>query len=137
LFIRISKDVAAMPETIVLQGIGFFYRLPGVDRLHVLNLLSRPEPLQDEAAIASYLDAGVVFAATPGVEEDPLIPGTPFAGALHIRTDGRYAWPQTLSYWVRKHHVALPDPFLEYIRGAGYRIPSSINPEKLVLPPMC
>ena len=126
-----------MSETVILQGVGFFYRLPDIDRLHILNLLRCPEPLHDEAAIATYLDAGVVIAVIPGLETDPLIVGTPFAGALHLRTDGRYAWPQTLSYWLRKHHLMLPDPFLEYVRGAAYRIPTHIDPKKCILPLMC
>lgn len=126
-----------MSDKVFLQGVGFYYRLPELDRLHILQLLAQTEPVHDEEAIARYLESGLVIAAVPGVETDLLLPDTPFAGALHIRTDGYYAWPQTLSYWVRRHHILLPEAVLKHIRFSVYRTPSNLNLEKLVLPSMC
>lgn len=116
-----------------LKRIGYYYQLPEADRLHILKLLARQEPLPDEAAIADYLDSGVLFAACPGVEEDPLLPEAPIAGALHVLTDGEYAWPKTLSYWVRRHHLLLPKQFLDHIRRADYQVPNHIDPTSLLV----
>lgn len=116
-----------------LDRLGFFYRLPDVDRVHILTKLSCNEPIQDETAIADYLDSGLLIAVTPGVEDDPLLPDAPFVGPLHVLTDGQYAWPKTLSYWVRRHHFLLPDVFLEHIRCAAYRIPHNLDTGNLVL----
>jgi hypothetical protein len=96
-------------------------------------MLSRSEPIQDETAIADYLDSGLRIAFTPGVETDPILPDAPFAGPLHVLTDGQYAWPKTLSYWVRRHHILLPNVFLEHIRGAAYTIPHNLDTGNLVL----
>ncbi len=122
-----------MSEQVHLQRLGFFYRLPDADRVHVLTLLSRSEPIQDEVAIADYLDSGLRMAYTPGVETDPLLPDEPFAGPIHVLTDGHYAWPKTLSYWVRRHHLLLPEKFLEHIRSAAYQIPQNLDLASLVL----
>jgi hypothetical protein len=122
-----------MADKVHLQRIGFFFQLFDMDRLHVLKLLARSDPIQDEAAIAEYLDSGLRIAFTPGVETDPLLPDGSFAGPLHVLTDGRYAWPKTLSYWVRRHHLLLPDAFLEHIRRAAYRVPTDLDRESLVL----
>jgi hypothetical protein len=122
-----------MSGKVHLKRIGFFYQLPDADRLHILKVLSRSEPMQDEAAIAEYLESGLRIAFTPGVETDPLLPDAPFAGPLHILTDGLYAWPKTLSYWVSKHHLLLPDTFLEHIRSVAYRVPDNLDSGTLVL----
>ncbi|HTU19581.1 MAG TPA: hypothetical protein VMG10_16085 [Gemmataceae bacterium] len=116
-----------------LKRIGYYFQLPEADRLHILKLLARKEPIQDEGAVAEYLDSGVLIAAVPGVEDDPLLPDAPIAGALHVLTDGEYAWPKTLSYWVRQHHLLLPDEFLEHVRHAAYRVPKRLDPAALVL----
>jgi hypothetical protein len=122
-----------MAEKVCLNRIGCFYQLPEADRLHVLKLLASCEPLQDEEGITGYLDSGLLIAHCPGVETDPLLPDAPFAGPLHVLTDGQYAWPKTLSYWVRQHHLRLPDEFLEHIRSAGYRVPAALDPARFVL----
>lgn len=123
-----------MGEKVHLKRIGCYYQLPEADRLHVLNLLAGKEPIPDEAAIADYLDCGLLIAAVPGVEDDPLLPDAPIAGALHVLTDGKYAWPQTLSYWVRQHHVLLPKEFLEHIRGVAYRMADNLERARFLLP---
>lgn len=122
-----------MGEKVQLKRIGYYYQLPEMDRLHILKLLAHKEPLPDEEAIADYLDAGLLIAAVPGVEDDPLLPDAPIAGALHVLTDGEYAWPKTLSYWVRRHHLLLPKEFLEHMRRAAYRLPNHLDPASLLL----
>jgi hypothetical protein len=84
-----------------LERLGFFYRLPEADRVHILTMLSRGEPIQDETAIAEYLDSGLLLAVTPGVEDDPLLPDAPFAGPLHTLTDGRYTIARILGPWCK------------------------------------
>src|SRR5947209_920866 len=122
-----------MVEKVYLKKVGCFYQLPDADRLHILRLLARSEPLEDEAAIAAYLDSGLLIAWCPGIESDPLLPDAPFAGPLHVLTDGEYAWPKTLSYWVRQHHLSLPEEFLDHVRSAAYRVPDKLDAGRLVL----
>lgn len=130
---EMAKVASPIREKVPLKKIGYYYQLPKADQLHILKLLTREEPIPDEAEIADYLDSGLLFAACPGVECDPLLPEAPIAGALHVRTDGEYAWPETLSYWVRRHHLLLPNEFLEHVRRAAYRLPNHLDPANLLL----
>lgn len=40
------------------------------------------------------------------------------------RSDGVWVWPSSLSHYVAKHHVRLPDRLMERIRGREYQIPN-------------
>lgn len=111
----------------ILRRVGFFYELPVVDRIHVLRSLSHPGAVAQEAAVIKYLDSGQLFAAVPGVEDDVLSAERPIIGALHIRTDGCFAWPSTLSYWLKQYHIALPPEFIDHMENNGWSPPTGLD----------
>jgi hypothetical protein len=38
-------------------------------------------------------------------------------------TDGEWLWRDDLAHYVERHHVRLPEDFLESVRANGYQIP--------------
>ena len=122
-----------MQTKILIQRVGFFHLLPIVDRIHVIRTLARPQATAGEAEVIKYLESGHLFAAVPGVEDDVLSPHRPIIGALHIRTDGCFAWPNTLSYWVKQYHISLPQEFLDHMQQCGWRLPSGFTPTGMML----
>lgn len=100
--------------------VGFFFEMPMPERVAVLRAVRRWEPNADEANILKYLEAGALAAAVPGLDEDVLAVPPRIIGPIHIRTDGVWAWPETLAYYVRAYHVALPEEFVEHMRVSGW-----------------
>jgi len=78
---------------------------------------------ENEARIIDYLDNGAVLIASPGVNVDVLAPSRDTIGAAGILTDGVWAWPCELSYYVRKYHVKLPLDFIERMSRTGWQVP--------------
>jgi len=118
---------------VVLQQVGFIHRLPPLDRAHVLGFFAQPTAVADEAAILRYLESGQLYATVPGVEDDPLLDGRPLIGPMHICTDGVFAWPQTLAYWVKTHHVRLPAEFVQHMKVTGWVIPQDLDCTRMTL----
>ena len=63
---------------------------------------------------------------SPGLIPDVFQP-TMLAGARHIRTDGFYAWPDSLAYYVERYQVALPDELEEHMSARGWKVPDDID----------
>jgi hypothetical protein len=89
------------------------------------------QPQPDEDRIAAYLKEGALLVACPGVVgdvldsgvkdvQDPAVP----IGSAHILTDGAWAWPADLEYYVRTYHVRLPADFIEHMRTHQWRPPA-------------
>jgi len=104
-------------------GVGFFFELPLAERVAALAAASREAGHPDEAGILQYLGSGAVLAAVPGTDEDLLSDLPRVIGPMHLRTDGVWARPETLAYYVRAYHVALPDEFIEHMRASGWSCP--------------
>jgi hypothetical protein len=106
-----------------MKRVGFFFEMPMSERVATVRAIRRAEPQHDEANILKYLEAGAAAAAVPGVEEDVLADPPRIIGPMHIRTDGIWAWPETLAYYVRIHHIALPEEFVQHMRANGWSCP--------------
>src|SRR5262245_33164336 len=95
-----------------LRRFGFFRDLRhGSPDEPALATLVQSAPQQNEDRIISYLRDGLVLIATPGLVTDALQPGSPICSP-HVITDGVWAWPNDLAYYVQKYHVRLPDDFI-------------------------
>ncbi|MFF5189745.1 hypothetical protein ACFY30_39275 [Streptomyces sp. NPDC000345] len=77
----------------------------------------------DEREIVGYLLAGHDLFSVMGSSEDVLGSGQTVIGGDSIYSDGEWVWRGDLWFYVRNHHVALPDEFLERIRGLDYLMP--------------
>ena len=112
-----------MDAMTVLEPVGFFSE-HWTDREATCALresLGEPHPQAEE--IAAYLDCGVIYLTVPGVIADTLQPESDFKGFLHVLTDGIWAWPAYLSYYVAHHNVRLPEAFLKHMAACDFTPP--------------
>ncbi|MFI2432198.1 hypothetical protein [Streptomyces sp. NPDC018693] len=77
----------------------------------------------DEQEIIQYLLAGHDLFSVMGSSEDVLGSGESIMGGDSIYSDGEWVWRGDLWFYVRTHHVALPDEFVERIRSFRYAMP--------------
>ena len=109
----------------VLEPVGFFSE-HWTDREATCALresLGDPHPQAEQ--IAEYLNRGSLYLTIPGVVADPLTPGSDTAGFLHVLTDGTWAWPAYLGYYVSRHNVQLPEAFLQHMISRNFTPPES------------
>src|ERR1043166_5223028 len=110
-----------------LRKVGFFFEMPPSKRKEDLCAMCRATADPEEPMIIAYLEAGCVYAGVPNVEEDIICDPPHIIGPTHIRTAKVWAWPETLAYYVRRHHIALPDDFVDHMRGQGWVC--QVNPD--------
>lgn len=88
----------------------------------------------NKAQVLAYLRSGVMFIGSPGLDEDVLDPSKT-AGSATVLTDGVYAWPKTLAYYLDTYDVALPEDFELHMRRNGWKVPDTIDKSSLEYPP--
>lgn len=112
-----------------LIKVGFFRELDYGDTSGPSLEESRDDrPTPDEARVAAYLDAGRVLRPSSEIAKDWLADDQDVEiGPLHILTDGTYAWPAALPYYVRNYHVRLPKHFLLHMQCNDYQVPPDVD----------
>jgi len=80
-----------------------------------------------EARIAAYLRAAPILLHALGPVTDVLDPKGDYICAPNIHTDGTYAWPEDLAYYVERYHVALPAEFLAHLAAAKWQAPADLD----------
>jgi hypothetical protein len=78
------------------------------------------------AEVVAYLRAGKLLVMSPGLVHDPLEPGR-LAGKRSMRTDGVFAWPDSLAYFVERYRVELPAAFEHHMARSGWTMPEAID----------
>ncbi|MFF8593726.1 hypothetical protein ACF061_20215 [Streptomyces sp. NPDC015220] len=78
----------------------------------------------DEDRVLAYLESGLEIYSTMGAERDVLTGEEWIAGSGSLMTDGTWLWPVDLTHYVRRHHAALPQEFLDHIRANDYTVPA-------------
>lgn len=99
----------------------------GAGRGSLRNFLG-DAPLSDEEGLVRYLLAGHDLFSVMGSSEDVLGSGQTVMGGDSLYSDGEWVWRGDLWFYVRTYHVALPDEFLERVRGFGYVMPEEDLP---------
>lgn len=117
-----------------LKRVGFFRELRHGDNLG----MSLKEAICDGASdhedkIVEYLDGGVSFCITPGLVSDVLDESKGVIGNLEILTDGTWAWPSDLSYYVKVYHIELDNDFIEHIKKNDWTVQNKNNIDLLKL----
>ncbi|MER7175637.1 hypothetical protein [Streptomyces mesophilus] len=79
-----------------------------------------PGPYEDEQQVLRYLRAGHLLFSAMGSSQDVLGSGRSVLGGDSVYSDGEWMWRGDLWFYVRTHHLTLPDEFLREIREAGY-----------------
>lgn len=80
-----------------------------------------------ERRIAVYLREAPILLHAVGPVSDVLNPKGDFICAPNIHTDGVYAWPEDLAFYVERYHVALPQEFLEHLASAKWKVPADVD----------
>ena len=85
--------------------------------------------------VLNYLKNGPIWIVSPGLVYSSISPGV-VAGSSGVRTDGLWAWHDTLAHYVEVQQVQLPAEFIARICEADGVPPSeeSIDLESLELP---
>lgn len=108
-----------------LRKFGFFSELrhgddDGISIKTLLNATAR----ENEAEQVRYLENGVVLVACTGLVKDVLNPANGIIGSPHVLTDGVWAWPMDLAYYVKKYHVKLPEDLIQHMKNNGWNPPA-------------
>lgn len=116
-----------------LRKVGYFFEQPLDERAATLRALVRATPHPNEQNILKYLDAGTVYGVQTGVEQDILSASKPIIGAVQLKTDGVWAWPQSLVYYVRQYHIALPDEFVSHMAVHAWKCNAAVDLDQLMV----
>ena len=85
------------------------------------------------AEVVAYLRGGTSYTVSPGPVRDLFDP-TRFAGTAGIRTDGVFAWPDFLAYYVERYDVELPAAFEAHMRACAWHSPATVDLDPIALP---
>ena len=85
-----------------------------------------------EQAVA-YLHSATTLVMSPGRDEDIFDPRK-IAGSASVMTDGVYAWPKTLAYYVETYDVELPAEFEAHMARNKFQPPPVADKLALELP---
>ena len=107
-----------------LLHVGFYRELPHgePDGPSLLEAVS-DSPAEGEELLVRYLEQGIAYVVCAGVVEDVIDPSRGIIGAPHALTDGVWAWPADLAYYVREYHARLPAEFWRHIEERDWTIP--------------
>ncbi len=119
-----------------LKKYGFFKELRHGDEngISLKDLVNKNASMNEEKQV-NYLKKGTVFIACAGIVKDVLNEKDGIIGSPHILTDGVWAWPADLIYYVEKYHIKIPDDFAKHMMDNNWMPPSegNINLEELEL----
>ena len=84
--------------------------------------------------VVEYLENGHVFIGCPGTVSDALelSDGTPICSPS-ILTDGVWAWPADLAYYVSKYNIPVPDEMVKLMESQGWALSDEIEFTQLEL----
>jgi hypothetical protein len=83
-------------------------------------------------AIVDYLRSGVVvheFLGCSTCRFGACVPDE-LMGNREL-SDGAWLWPEGLAHYVERHHVKLPDEYLEHMRQGQFQVPQHLDPQLL------
>ena len=108
-----------------LKRVGFFRELEHGDKYGMsLKEAVRNSSSENEDKIIEYLNRGVAYCITAGLVSDILDESRGIIGSLEILTDGEWAWPSDLSYYVNLYHVELDINFINHIKENDWTVPN-------------
>lgn len=113
-------------NTVKLKRLGFFRELRhGDPNGPSLKALLGTKPNYEPDLVIRYLRSGVLRIGSPGVSKDVLDPTGKVIGAPNILTDGTWAWPEDLAYYIERYRIELPQDFTSHLAQNSYRPPTS------------
>jgi hypothetical protein len=116
---------------VTIKRIGFFRELrhgqPGGPRL--AGAIGKLPPC-DLDLVVHYLETAPTLAATGSLADDVLNAERTGISKLEVATDGEWAWPRDLAYYVREYRAELPDEFIRVVESRG-GVPPTLDHEAL------
>lgn len=110
-----------------IQKVGFFFELePEVQRAELHRLRSRSSH-PDKLSILEYLRSGVDAGAVMMIDYDYACEPKATIGAIVLKSDGRWIWPNSLAYYFEKYDVQLPEQFVLDMRSLDWVVPSNVE----------
>ena len=91
-----------------------------------LEPLVRTGSEANRAEAVAYLKAGKTLVLTTSLLRDAFDP-TRSPGSRSIRTDGTFAWPAGLGYYVERYGVPVPPELEQHMARNGWTIPVEID----------
>lgn len=76
--------------------------------------------------VVAYLKAGRLLVMSPGIVRDYFDRGS-VAGTRSIRTDGTFAWPDSLAFYVERYAIELPADFEQHMAAQHWHMPHEID----------
>jgi hypothetical protein len=71
----------------------------------------------DKELLVAYLEQSPILLASMSQTTCLLCPND--VSAASYQFDGKWFWPRSLSHYVGRHSIVLPDRFVQHIRGHG------------------
>ena len=118
-----------------LKYVGNFVELGYDDHPNAPSLaqLRGKRRLENKDRVVAYLQSGTTLVYSPGRDED-VLDDSKTAGSASIATDGVYAWPRTLAYYVQQYDVELPAEFEAHMQRGQWTAPETIDKNAVELP---
>ena len=113
-----------------LRRYGFFKELDhGDSNSESLKSLCETGKYDDleKSRIVQYLESGQVFIGCPGTVNDVLAKTDIVIGSPNILTDGEWAWPADLSYYVATYNIPVPIAMIESMRENNWSIQTKLE----------
>jgi hypothetical protein len=119
---HVRAKVPVGKATAIRPGDVGFFREMGHDVSGAPSLVSSrgKRGPENKDKVVAYLRAGQLRSVSPGYADD-FFDQTKTAGTRSTRTDGTYAWPDYLAYYVERYDVALPKDFERFMEARGWR----------------
>lgn len=76
--------------------------------------------------ITHYLENCPIWIASPGIVFSFFNPEE-IAGTPSIRTDGHWAWPETIAYYVKTYKISPPIEFIQHVKKRQGIAPSDLE----------
>ena len=116
-----------------LKRIGFFRELEHGDPEGPSLVAScRDSQRPIEADIVAYLKEGCLLVGTPGVTTN-FFSSEQVVGSPDILTDGIWAWPSDLAFYLETYHVELPNEFVEHVNRNSFCVPQALDVSEVEL----
>lgn len=95
-----------------IEWAGLFAETSGIEGAPSIRDVVGVVPSEARAAVAGYLDGGVVIGAVPGLVPD-VLGGPGSVLPLDLMSDGVYVWRRFLSHYVRRYGVGVPADLIQ------------------------
>jgi hypothetical protein len=106
-----------------MKEVGFFreMKIAGEERPSMRPYVDRMDA-GIKPRVVAYLEAGHALVMAPGPADDGLNPDLTRVAPLGVLTDGEWAWPAELVYYVETYDLGLPADFVDHMSAQGWQV---------------